>query len=71
MAGRASSNEQRAWEPNPNHGLTRLDMETKVALMAALIYDGGDVEMTVARAIEIERSAHEQVGNFFREKKRD
>lgn len=53
-----------------DNGLTRLDMETKVALMAALLDDGAfDTPRVVARAIEIEQEAHRQVVNLFRERK--
>lgn len=50
---------------------TSLDMETKVALMAALLYDGREMEAddAVAIAIGIEQEAHKQVVNLFRERK--
>lgn len=49
--------------------LIRLDAETKVALMAALIYDG-NAEEAVAVALHIEQLAHERVAERFREQKR-
>ena len=49
--------------------VTRLDMETKVCMMAALMDDGGDVETVVSRAIEIEGIAHRRVGDTMRERK--
>lgn len=54
-----------------DNGRTSLDMETKVALMAALIYDGpgADITMTVQTALEIEQESHRQVVNLFRERK--
>ena len=50
-------------------GLTRLDMESKVALMAALMDDGGDPVEVVDRALEIERTVHRRVGETLRERK--
>ncbi len=59
-----------------NDNLTRLDVETKVALMAALLYDqnntglkGGAAAYAVAVAIEIEQLAHQRVCETMREKK--
>ena len=51
-------------------GRISLDMETKVALMAALMYDGSfDVPRVVATAIELEQEAHRQVIALHRERK--
>jgi hypothetical protein len=54
-----------------DNGRTSLDMETKVALMAALLYDGREMEAddAVAIAIGIEQEAHKQVASLFRERK--
>ena len=54
-------------------GLTRLDAETKVALMAALVYDDGDglpIDRAVNIAIALEQLTHEKVGETFRDRKK-
>ena len=53
-----------------DNGRTSLDMETKVALMAALADDGQtEPRGIVARAIEIENEGQRQVVDYFRERK--
>lgn len=47
-------------------------MESKVALMAALLDDGEtDVSITVERALDIEKRVHERVGEVLRARRRD
>jgi len=49
--------------------VVRLDKETKVALMAALMYDGpgADIKLTVEDAIAMETAVHNSLPKKFRE----